>query len=88
MTIRSHSALAMTLLRVTYGIDLTEADDKYFRMVETVAHAMDNIATPGRYPVEAFPVLRYIPSWLPGGGFKKYAADTKASIAHSVDELS
>ena len=23
----------------------------------------------------------------PGGGFKKYAADTKASIAHSVDEL-
>ena len=77
----------MMLLRVTYGVDPSETDHKYYDMVESIAEIADDIAVPGRYPVEALPVLRSLPSWVPGGGFKKYAADAKVSIAAALDEL-
>ena len=80
-------AFAMMLLRVTYGVDPSETDHKYYDMVESVAEVADDIAVPGRYPVEALPVLRSFPSWVPGGGFKKYAAEAKVSIAAALDEL-
>ena len=77
----------MMLLRVTYGVEPSETNDKYFRMVESVINVGDNIAVPGRYLVEAFPLIRFIPSWLPGGSFKRYAAHAKASIEIALDEL-
>ncbi|KAJ6508743.1 cytochrome P450 [Mycena sanguinolenta] len=30
---------------------------------------------PGAVVVNTFPILRYLPSWMPGAGFKRYAAD-------------
>ena len=45
------------------------------------------ISVPGRFPVEIVPRLLYLPSWFPGAGFKKYAADAKAFLESNIDML-
>lgn len=40
------------------------------------------ILRPGNFPVEAFPALRYLPTWFPGGGFKVWAEEARRDITY------
>ena len=81
------SSFAAILMRIVYGVELVEENDEYFHMIEEIAAVTTEISVPGNFPVEAVPALCYLPSWAPGGGFKKYAADTKVLLLHTVDKL-
>lgn len=70
-----------------YGINIHERGDKYCQLLERMAEVAETILLPGNFLVEAFPVLRYLPSWLPGGGFKTWAGVAKQDIAYIVDDL-
>ncbi len=70
-----------------YGIEIREPHNKYYRMVERMGEVAEAATVPGNFPVEAFRVLRYLPSWFPGGGFKTWAADAKRDISLIVDHL-
>ena len=74
-------------MRVAYGIELDEHNDKYFEIVERIGMVGETIAAPGRFPVEALPILNYLPSWFPGGGFKKFGAEGRALIHSSLNTL-
>ncbi len=74
-------------MRISYGIELQEPNDKYFQMVERVTMVGEEIMVPGRFLVEAMPWLRYLPVWFPGAGFKRYAAGAKREILDTVNEL-
>ncbi|KAI1784945.1 cytochrome P450 [Ganoderma leucocontextum] len=78
---------AAVIMGVIYGIEVREPHDKYYQRVERMAEVAEAITVPGNFPVEAFPVLRYLPSWFPGGGFKKWAADAKRDILYTMDYL-
>ncbi|KAH9935163.1 cytochrome P450 98A3 [Epithele typhae] len=54
-------SIASNLMRVAYGIDMTEENDKYFDMVERISETGEAISVPGRFPVEAIPSLLYLP---------------------------
>ncbi|THH30749.1 hypothetical protein EUX98_g3443 [Antrodiella citrinella] len=66
--------ITSTIFSATYGKTILKMDDDYV----TVAHAANSglvLATiPGAFWVESMPFLKYIPSWMPGAGFKKFAA--------------
>ena len=70
-----------------YGLEIREPDDKYYHMIERMGDVAEQIVIPGRFPVEAFPVLRYLPSWFPGCGFKKWAEDARRDMLVTVDAL-
>lgn len=74
-------------MRISYGIELQEPNDKYFQMVERVTMVGEEIMVPGRFLVEAMPWLRYLPVWFPGAGFKRYAAGANREILDTVNEL-
>ena len=74
-------------MRIAYGIDLEETDDTYYRMVERIAVIAEDVLVPGRYLVEALPVLRHLPSWFPGAYFKRFAADCRREIATIVNTV-
>ncbi|KAI1784946.1 cytochrome P450 98A3 [Ganoderma leucocontextum] len=65
--------LAAVYIRAIYGIELREPHDKYYQMVERVVGVAEAIAVPGKFPVEAFPVLRYLPPWFPGADSRNSA---------------
>lgn len=69
-------------LSAVYGYTARSSNDKYFLIAE---ESMDIIANEivggvGLWPVDIFPFLRYIPTWAPGGGFKRKAAVWKNKI--------
>lgn len=43
------------------------------------------VTRPGAFPAEYLPLLRYIPSWMPGGRFRKQAAVWKKTMSDLGD---
>ncbi|KAI0714200.1 cytochrome P450 [Cerioporus squamosus] len=78
---------AFTVMRVVYGIDLDEPQGRYFDIVERMVSVGKEIGVPGRFPVESLPFLRFFPSWLPGGRFKRWAEEAKRDILQGRDYL-
>ncbi|KAI0655728.1 cytochrome P450 [Cubamyces menziesii] len=70
-----HLYLAAILMEVTYGKQVTSLDDELVQVAELALEAGNDSGSPGSLLVDFFPILKYFPSWLPGGGYK-----TKAMI--------
>src|SRR5690349_5001441 len=70
----SYSLFAALITDVAYGIQIKEKNDPYIQHIEEVIHAVGEAAIPGRYLVDLFPIMKYIPQWFPGAGWKRKAA--------------
>ena len=60
-------------MKVTYGIDVQESDDPYILLAEETIRGLQEAGIPGLFWMDVFPMLKHIPSWFPGAGFKKKA---------------
>lgn len=69
-------------LSVVYGYEVASSDDKYLLLAEECMNLLANemASGPGLWPVDIFPILRYVPAWAPGGGFKRKAKIWKARM--------
>ncbi|KAF7375538.1 putative monooxygenase [Mycena sanguinolenta] len=61
------------ILRVVYGHYVTSENDPFLTTCLTSMEIFSKATTPGVWVVDVLPMLRYIPSWLPGGGFLQIA---------------
>ncbi|KAK1230783.1 hypothetical protein PQX77_006117 [Marasmius sp. AFHP31] len=66
-----HHAAAV-VMSVAYGLEIKPAHDAYVELADAAMHPLLLALTPGKFWVDSFPMLKYVPSWLPGAGFKKY----------------
>nr|BED43020.1 cytochrome P450 monooxygenase [Trametes versicolor] len=64
-------AVTATILRVTYGLQVSGRDDEYVVLAEATVAIQNAITVPGKYLVEVLPFLRFLPSWLPGAKFRR-----------------
>lgn len=62
------------IMDISYGIKIAETNDPYVANVEEVFKGFAEAAIPGRFLVEVLPILKYVPSWMPGAEFKRKAA--------------
>ena len=74
-------------METIYGIEIHGQHDEYYQMAERMSEVMATIGNPRNFPVESFPVLRHLPSWFPGGGFKQWVADAKRDTSDIADTL-
>ncbi|VDC07377.1 unnamed protein product [Peniophora sp. CBMAI 1063] len=65
------------ILEISYGWTVNGADDKFVKLIEDGFKVQAEIARPGRWFVDIFPWLRFVPSWFPGAGFKRKAEEYK-----------
>ncbi|KIJ29089.1 hypothetical protein M422DRAFT_269611 [Sphaerobolus stellatus SS14] len=73
------------IMRIAYGYDLKPKDDPF---VEIAARMTQEVAlgiSPSDFLVNVFPLMRYIPSWCPGGQFKHFAAQARRSGQELVE---
>ncbi|KAJ7764381.1 cytochrome P450 [Mycena metata] len=68
-----HWAADITM-RVTYGIDVQPVNDPYVSLARAAVAPLSIAGVPGKYLVDSLPILKYVPSWFPGAGFKRDAA--------------
>ncbi|KAL4263371.1 cytochrome P450 family protein [Pleurotus pulmonarius] len=67
-----HTFAAM-IMDVSYGVRVLEKGDPYILTAEEAFSSLNAATVPGTYLVDLFPILKHIPSWLPGAGFKRLA---------------
>ncbi|KAJ7065516.1 cytochrome P450 [Mycena amicta] len=62
------------IMDIAYGIKVRAEADPYIDTIEEAMHGLSIASMPGAFLVDTFPVLKYVPSWFPGAGFKRRAA--------------
>ncbi|KAJ3507678.1 hypothetical protein NMY22_g16856 [Coprinellus aureogranulatus] len=60
------------IMRVTYGFDDPLVNKSLLHDGETLLQAFAEATLPGRYLVNDIPLLKHIPEWLPGAGFRRH----------------
>ena len=73
------------ILRVAYGIDVVNSDDPFILAVERGVRALSVAARPGAFLVDSLPALRWVPSWMPGAGFKCWAEQANELVSAMRD---
>ncbi|KAJ4362544.1 hypothetical protein N0V83_010638 [Neocucurbitaria cava] len=74
------------ILRITYGY--TPEAHGSDPLVNLVGKAMQNFAdatVPGKYAVDVFPFLRFLPDWCPGTSFKGKAREMNAQLTRTAE---
>ncbi|KAK7048410.1 O-methylsterigmatocystin oxidoreductase [Favolaschia claudopus] len=71
---------AAIIMRTVYGYDVKPNNDRFVDLSERAVKKLSDSFFPGAAVVNAFPILRYLPSWFPGAGFQAYAADCRLMI--------
>ncbi|KAH9856113.1 cytochrome P450 [Lenzites betulinus] len=64
---------AAIIMEIAYGHRVTSLDDKYIALAEKTTVETVRAGSPGSMLVDFFPILKGIPLWAPGSGFKHRA---------------
>jgi hypothetical protein len=73
------------ILKAAYGIDIASNNDPFLALGRAGQDVLARTGRPGAYMVDLVPWLKFIPSWMPGMGFKRQAlADRKYTDAMIV----
>ncbi|KAF8639539.1 hypothetical protein AX17_001444 [Amanita inopinata Kibby_2008] len=67
------------VLRVTYGHNVTSRNDDYVHLAKEALAPLLQAVHAGSFLVDFIPALKYVPSWLPGAGFKRRAIEWSKS---------
>ncbi|KAK7453406.1 hypothetical protein VKT23_011671 [Stygiomarasmius scandens] len=73
-------AIAAIIFNVTYGYTPSSQDDPH---VQNVFQALDDFSRavqPGAWAVDFIPVLKYLPSWMPGAHFIRLAQKMRRNV--------
>ncbi|KAJ7252541.1 cytochrome P450 [Mycena rebaudengoi] len=65
------------IMSIAYGIDTLPSNDPYMETAEAALKAIAQAIVPGRYLVDMIPILKYVPAWFIGAGFKRQAREWK-----------
>ncbi|KAK0211153.1 cytochrome P450 [Desarmillaria ectypa] len=76
---------ASTIMNVTYGIEVSDEDDRYISVAEKALDGMAKAAHPGAFLVDIFPILKHVPEFIPFAGFKKKAREWRKAVMEMRD---
>ncbi|KAJ3548366.1 hypothetical protein NMY22_g1296 [Coprinellus aureogranulatus] len=61
------------MVKSGYGIHVKDQTESYISKMQEVSSGFQETGTPGRFLVDVIPAMRYIPRWMPGAGWRKWA---------------
>jgi hypothetical protein len=81
------TAIAATILQLTYGykLDQRKGHDPLVELIDQHMQNFSDACIQGKWLVDVVPVLKYLPEWFPGGGFKKIGRRYRRTT-HEVTE--
>jgi hypothetical protein len=71
------------MVKIVYGMTINDKDDEYISNAEEALRVLGEAGTPGRFLVDIFPSMKWIPIWFPGAEWKrkaKYWASSNAKV--------
>ncbi|KAF7346390.1 O-methylsterigmatocystin oxidoreductase [Mycena sanguinolenta] len=80
--------LTAAIIMVTvYGYEVQSSNDRFVALSENAAKKLSDSSFPGAVAVNTFPILRYLPSWMPGAGFQRFAAGKQTTYGYNLHLL-
>lgn len=64
-----------------YGHQISPRKDRFVEIAEESANVLSLLMSPSRKGSTLLPLLRYLPSWFPGAGFKRTTERSKMLTA-------
>ncbi|KAG7095593.1 hypothetical protein E1B28_006323 [Marasmius oreades] len=64
---------AFIIMKVAYGYTISDYNDHFVAIAEDAMRIGSLVAAPGKWLVDSLPILRFLPDWFPGAGFKRQA---------------
>ncbi|KAF7346404.1 O-methylsterigmatocystin oxidoreductase [Mycena sanguinolenta] len=68
---------AAIIMKTLYGYEVQSSDDHFVALSENATKKLSQSAFSGAAAVNTFPILRYLPSWMPGASFHRFAAESR-----------
>ncbi|KAH9834659.1 cytochrome P450 [Rhodofomes roseus] len=68
------------IMGLGYGISISSMDDEFIQHVDHAVESVFQSGGPAALLVDFFPILKYLPAWMPGAGFKRLARQVQGSI--------
>ncbi|KAI0642043.1 cytochrome P450 [Trametes meyenii] len=72
-----HLYLGSLMLQITYGRQVSSTDDHLFQLAEKAIYSANGAGTAGSVIVDFVPVLKHLPTWFPGAGFKRRGLEAR-----------
>ncbi|KAL0952779.1 hypothetical protein HGRIS_007003 [Hohenbuehelia grisea] len=76
---------AATIMKITYGHDVKSSDDLFVQLAEKAGTATIESGTPAATLVDFLPLMKYVPTWMPGAGFKRNALKCRELVQRMMD---
>jgi len=72
-----HRWAVSVMMTVAYSKPITSVDDPIVAKIYAAMYRLFATFLPGAYLVELLPILKYVPSWFPGAGWKRFALNAR-----------
>jgi hypothetical protein len=72
---RIRRTAAAIVLKIAYGHIVADEGDSYVALAEAAMRTSAHAGFFGTYLVDYIPILKYVPSWMPGASFKRKARE-------------
>ncbi|KAF9812881.1 hypothetical protein IEO21_05932 [Rhodonia placenta] len=76
---------AAMIMQIAYGHSVTSLDDKFVHLAERAGKETVEYGNAGVMLVDFFPLLKHIPLWMPGSGFKRRAFEIRDVVRKMLD---
>ncbi|KAI0632690.1 cytochrome P450 [Trametes polyzona] len=74
-----------TIMEITYGHRIHSMEDEYVKLARNVTVETVLAGSPGSMLVDFFPILKELPTWAPGAGFKRNAFRIRGMLRDLMD---
>ncbi|KAF7977288.1 hypothetical protein HWV62_4251 [Athelia sp. TMB] len=64
-----------SIIDITYGIRAKPTNDPFIALAEKTLGIINSAVKPGAFLVDALPILKYVPEWVPGASFQTKARE-------------
>ncbi|KAF7374574.1 O-methylsterigmatocystin oxidoreductase [Mycena sanguinolenta] len=71
---------AAIIMATVYGYEVQQTNDHFVGLAEDANKRFSESFFPGAVAVNIFPILRYLPSWMPGANFQRFAVECRQLI--------
>lgn len=85
---RDHIRLmtSTNILLISHGHRVKDSNDRFLKLSDAVTDEFSEAVAPGAFLVDQFPLLRHLPSWVPGTAWRKTAEKYRRHVTDAVAE--
>ena len=74
------------MLNVVYGLEVHSTENEYVKLSLISAESFVRSKALGKFWVDFLPILKYIPSWVPGAAAAKYGAWCRPIVEETANK--